>query len=90
MAGSVVGVLVSILGNGQVGLAIAAAFLAAALVSLVARRRRRILADRGEPRPPPARRSRRGPAQGSMSSATPRRTVAIRFASLASSCLPRW
>jgi len=48
VAGSVVGVLVSILGNGQVGLAIAAAFLAVALVSLVARRRRRILAGRAD------------------------------------------
>jgi MFS family permease len=48
VAGSVVGVLVSILGNGQVGLAIAAAFLALALVSLVARRRRRILAGRAD------------------------------------------
>jgi MFS family permease len=48
VAGSVVGVLVSILGNGQVGLAIAAAFLALALVSLIARRRRRILAGRSD------------------------------------------
>ncbi|HEV2537826.1 MAG TPA: MFS transporter [Streptosporangiaceae bacterium] len=48
VAGSVVGVLVSILGNGQVGLAIAGAFLAVALVSLVARRRRRILAGRAD------------------------------------------
>jgi MFS family permease len=48
VAGSVAGVLVSMLDNGQAGLAIAAAFLAAALVSLVARRRRRILAARAE------------------------------------------
>lgn len=48
VAGSVAGVLVSMLDNGQVGLAIAAAFLAAALVSLVTRRRRRILAAREE------------------------------------------
>jgi hypothetical protein len=48
VAGSVIGVLVSILGNGQVGLAIAAAFLALALVSLIARRRRRILAGRSD------------------------------------------
>jgi MFS family permease len=48
VAGSVAGVLVSMLNNGQVGLAIAAAFLAAALVSLVGRRRRRILAAREE------------------------------------------
>jgi predicted MFS family arabinose efflux permease len=62
VAGSVIGVLVSILGNGQVGLAIAAAFLAAALVSLVARRRRRILAARADeeyaPRPAAPRRPR--------------------------------
>jgi MFS family permease len=48
VAGSVIGVLVSILGNGQVGLAIAAAFLALALVSLIARRRRRIMAGRAD------------------------------------------
>jgi uncharacterized membrane protein YfcA len=48
VAGSVAGVLVSMLNNGEVGLAIAAAFLTAALVSLVARRRRRILAAREE------------------------------------------
>jgi len=48
VAGSVAGVLVSMLNNGKVGLAIAAAFLAAALVSLVTRRRRRILAARDE------------------------------------------
>ena len=53
VAGSLVGVLVSMLDNGQAGLAIAAGFLTAALVSLVARRRRRILAQRmsEEPRP---------------------------------------
>jgi predicted MFS family arabinose efflux permease len=48
VAGSVIGVLVSILGNGQVGLAIAAAFLTLALVSLILRRRRRILAGRAD------------------------------------------
>ncbi|HET9971078.1 MAG TPA: MFS transporter, partial [Streptosporangiaceae bacterium] len=48
VAGSVAGVLVSMLDNGEAGLAIAAAFLTAALVSLVARRRRRILAAREE------------------------------------------
>jgi MFS family permease len=58
VAGSVVGVLVSILGNGQVGLAIAAAFLALALVSLVARRRRRILAGRADQEYQPRRRPR--------------------------------
>ena len=53
VAGSLVGVLVSMLDNGQAGLAIAAGFLTAALISLVARRRRRILAQRmsEEPRP---------------------------------------
>ncbi len=50
VAGSVAGVLVSMLDNGEAGLAIAAAFLTAALVSLVARRRRRILAAREEQR----------------------------------------
>jgi hypothetical protein len=44
VAGSLAGVLVSILNNGQAGLAIAAAWLTVALVLLVARRRRRILA----------------------------------------------
>ena len=46
VAGSLAGVLVSMLDNGPAGLAIAAAFLTAALVSMVARRRRRILAQR--------------------------------------------
>jgi MFS family permease len=59
VAGSVAGVLVSMLNNGEVGLAIAAAFLTAALVSLVARRRRRILATREEEYTP---RRRRQPA----------------------------
>ena len=57
VAGSLVGVLVSILDNGQLGLAIAAGCLTAALITLVARRRRRILALRmsEEPAPPRAR-----------------------------------
>ncbi len=55
VAGSVAGVLVSILDNGQAGLAIAAACLTAALVSLVARRRRRILAGRPSEEPEPTR-----------------------------------
>jgi hypothetical protein len=46
VAGGLAGVLVSILDDGQAGLAIAAALLTAALVMLVARRRRRILAQR--------------------------------------------
>ena len=46
VAGGLAGVLVSILDNGQAGLAIAAALLTAALVMLVARRRRRVLAQR--------------------------------------------
>jgi MFS family permease len=46
VAGSLAGVLVSILDNGEAGLAIAAAFLTVALVTLVARRRRRILGAR--------------------------------------------
>ena len=55
VAGSLAGVLVSILNNGQAGLAIAAAWLTAALVLLVARRRRRILAARADEEyaPPP-------------------------------------
>jgi MFS family permease len=48
VAGSLAGVLVSILDNGEAGLAIAAAFLTLALVTLVARRRRRILGTRSE------------------------------------------
>jgi len=48
VAGSLAGVLVSMLDNGEAGLAIAAAFLTAALVSLIARRRRRILGMRAE------------------------------------------
>jgi hypothetical protein len=48
VAGSLAGVLVSILDNGEAGLAIAAAFLTVALVTLVARRRRRILGGRAE------------------------------------------
>jgi predicted MFS family arabinose efflux permease len=46
VAGSVAGVLVSMLNNGQVALAIPAAGLTAALVTLITRRRRRILAQR--------------------------------------------
>ena len=55
VAGSLAGVLVSMLNNGQAGLAIAAACLTVALVSLVTRRRRRILAAREEPLPGPPR-----------------------------------
>jgi predicted MFS family arabinose efflux permease len=55
VAGGLLGVLVSILNDGQVGLAIAAALLTAALVLLVARRRRRVLAQRLEPEPARAR-----------------------------------
>ncbi|MGH3199723.1 MAG: MFS transporter [Streptosporangiaceae bacterium] len=55
VAGSLAGVLVSMLDNGQAGLAIAAGCLTAALVSLVARRRRRILAQRMSEEPPPRR-----------------------------------
>jgi MFS family permease len=46
VAGALAGVLVSILDNGQAGLAIAAAGLTAALVLLIGQRRRRILAQR--------------------------------------------
>jgi MFS family permease len=55
VAGSLVGVLVSMLDNGQVGLAIPAGCLTAALVALVTRRRRRVLAQRTEEQPAPAR-----------------------------------
>ena len=48
VAGGLAGVLVSMLDNGEAGLAIAAACLTAALISLVARRRRRILGVRAE------------------------------------------
>jgi MFS family permease len=53
VAGGLLGVLVSMLNNGQAGLAIAAALLAAALVLMVVRRRRRVLAQRLEPEPEP-------------------------------------
>jgi len=55
VAGSLAGVLVSMLDNGPAGLAIAAACLTAALVILVGRRRRRILAQRAAEEPPPRR-----------------------------------
>jgi predicted MFS family arabinose efflux permease len=59
VAGSVAGVLVSMLNNGQVALAIPAAGLTVALVTLIARRRRRILAQRRDAaRPDPAARPR--------------------------------
>jgi hypothetical protein len=64
VAGGLLGVLVSMLNNGQIGLAIAAALLAAALFLMVVRRRRRVLAQRldAEPEPEPARpRPRRRP-----------------------------
>ncbi len=54
VAGSLAGVLVSMLDNGQIGLAIPAAALTAALVVLVSRRRRRVLGRRGEEAAPPA------------------------------------
>jgi len=52
VAGGLAGVLVSMLDNGQAGLAIAAAYLTIALVTLVARRRRRILGQRMSEAPP--------------------------------------
>ncbi|MFY9929331.1 MAG: MFS transporter, partial [Streptosporangiaceae bacterium] len=53
VAGSLVGVLVSILDNGQLGLAIPAAGLTAALIVLVSRRRRRVQDQRVEESAPP-------------------------------------
>jgi len=53
VAGGLAGVLVSMLDNGQAGLAIAAGGLVVALVLLVARRRRRVRLA-GQPFPPPA------------------------------------
>jgi MFS family permease len=57
VAGGLLGVLVSMLNNGQAGLGIAAGLLAAALFLMVVRRRRRVLAQRleAEPAPAPAR-----------------------------------
>ena len=55
VAGSVAGVFVSMLNNGQAGLAIPAAWLTAALVTLVTRRRRRVLAQQVSEPPRPAR-----------------------------------
>jgi MFS family permease len=65
VAGSLVGVLVSMLNNGQIGLAIPAAFLTAAMITLVSKRRRRVLAQRlneqppSRSQPPPSGRTRR-------------------------------
>jgi len=53
VAGSLVGVLVSMLNNGQVGLAIPAALLTVAVITLVSRRRRRVLAQQLNEQPPP-------------------------------------
>jgi MFS family permease len=53
VAGGLCGVLVSMLNNGQAGLAIAAALLTVALVLIVARRRKRILAQRRQAEPEP-------------------------------------
>ncbi len=55
VAGGLLGVLVSMLNNGPIGLAIPAALLTVALVLLTARRRRRILAQRADAEPPPSR-----------------------------------
>ncbi len=56
VAGGLLGVLVSMLDNGPIGLAIPAALLTVALVLMVGRRRRRILAQRVSAEPPPRRR----------------------------------
>ncbi len=55
VAGGLAGVLVSMLNNGQAGLAIAAAALTFALVTLVARRRQRVRVASGAIPPQPAR-----------------------------------
>ena len=55
VAGGLLGVLVSMLDNGPIGLAIPAALLTVALVLMVGRRRRRILAQRASAEPPPRR-----------------------------------
>jgi MFS family permease len=55
VAGGLLGVVVSMLNNGQAGLAIAAGLLTVALVLLVGRRRRRVLAQRSETVPEPVR-----------------------------------
>ncbi len=56
VAGGLLGVLVSMLNNGQAGLAIAAGLLTIALIMFIARRRRRVLAARPpEPAPAPRR-----------------------------------
>ena len=56
VAGSLAGVLVSMLDNGPAGLAIAAACLTAALVTMVTQRRQRILGQRRDEEPAPPRR----------------------------------
>jgi MFS family permease len=55
VAGGLLGVLVSMLNDGQAGLAIAAALLFVAQVLIVARRRRRVLAQRQQTEPEPVR-----------------------------------
>ncbi|HLK01040.1 MAG TPA: MFS transporter [Streptosporangiaceae bacterium] len=50
VAGGIAGVAVSMLNNGQAGLAIAAAALAFALIAIVSRRRRRVMTDRQQAR----------------------------------------
>jgi MFS family permease len=55
VAGGLLGVLVSMLDNGQAGLGIAAALLFAGLILLTSRRRRRVLAQRHRRAPDPVR-----------------------------------
>jgi hypothetical protein len=57
VAGGLAGVVVSILDNGQAGLAIAAGALVVALVLLIVRRRQRVRADAGLTVKPPAERT---------------------------------
>jgi MFS family permease len=55
VAGGLLGVLVSMLDNGRIGLAIAAALLTVGLAIVTARRRHRVVMARAEAAPPPAR-----------------------------------
>jgi MFS family permease len=55
VAGGLLGVLVSMLNNGRIGLAIAAALLTVGLAIVTARRRHRVVITRADAAPPPTR-----------------------------------